>query len=82
MPPEDIDMEYQEQMNDEERELEEEMRDWVRVVRCKDCKWYDSDGEEMNTQGHCWYKNGDPVMQDMKPNDYCSYGERKEKCDG
>jgi len=53
--------------------------DVVEVVRCKDCKWYDTDGEEMNTQGHCWYKNGDPVMQDMKPNDYCSYGERKEQ---
>lgn len=47
------------------------------IVRCKDCKWYDADGEEMDTQGHCWYKNGEPVMQDMKPNDYCSYGVRK-----
>lgn len=28
MPPEDIDMEYQEQMNEEERELEEQTKDW------------------------------------------------------
>lgn len=53
--------------------------DVVEVVRCKDCKWYDADGEEMNTQGHCWYKNGEPVMQNMKPNDFCSYGERKQE---
>ena len=50
----------------------------LEIIRCKDCKWYDADGEEMATQGHCWYKNGEPVMQNMKPNDYCSYGEKKD----
>ena len=50
----------------------------LEIIRCKDCKWYDADGKEMATQGHCWYKNGEPVMQNMKPNDYCSYGEKKD----
>lgn len=65
MPPEDIDMEYQDQMNEEERKLEEQMKDWVRVVRCKDCKYL------YRNERTCDYF--ETLVED---DDYCSYGER------
>lgn len=52
----------------------------VPVVRCKDCKWFvDNNGGE-------WY--GCKMFQVVritpedapKPNDFCSYGERKDGC--
>ena len=45
--------------------------DVVKVTRCKDCKW-------RGIVGCCAL---DIVVEDDKPNDddYCSYGERKEK---
>lgn len=72
MPPEDIDMEYQEQMNDEERELEEEMKDWVKVVHCNECKHkeYCSRSVDM-VDPWAWTGTFANV-------DYCSHGERKE----
>lgn len=53
--------------------------DAVPVVRCKDCKHYDmgvclkiySDG---NAHPEAW--------QSRKPDDFCSYGERKDDADG
>lgn len=44
--------------------------DVVEVVRCKDCKWWDS--EEHN----CVIR--DSYGWDYKPTDYCSYGENAE----
>ena len=50
--------------------------DVVPVVRCKDCKWY-----APNNNG-LWYgcafdtRNKD---DEPKPDDFCSYGERKDK---
>lgn len=45
-------------------------KDYVQVVRCKDCKWYDNIGCAL-------------IIVDEedrpKPDDYCSYGERKEE---
>lgn len=42
--------------------------DYVQIVRCKDCKWYDNIGCAL-------------IIVDEedrpKPDDYCSYGERK-----
>ena len=56
--------------------------DAVQVVRCKDCKWFadNNDGE--------WY--GCQMFQVVritpedapKPDDFCSYGERKDGKDG
>ena len=52
--------------------------DAVEVVRCKDCKWYDADCEI------CVYLSEDGDTYDcgcdvnMKPDDFCSYGERKD----
>ena len=51
--------------------------DAVEVVRCKDCKWYDADCEI------CVYLSEDGDTYDcgcdvnMKPDDFCSYGERR-----
>lgn len=54
----------------------ENLKDWVPVVRCKDCKWFvDNNGGE-------WY--GCKMFQVVritpedapKPDDFCSYGER------
>lgn len=44
--------------------------EYVEVVRCKDCKWWDS--EEHN----CVIR--DSYGWDYKPTDYCSYGENAE----
>ena len=60
----------------------ENIKDWAPVVRCKDCKWFadNNDGE--------WY--GCQMFQVVritpedapKPDDFCSYGERKDGGDG
>lgn len=44
--------------------------DVVEVVRCKDCKHYRTDED-----GWCIYHEDCY----LKPDDYCSYGERREK---
>lgn len=53
--------------------------DAVKVVRCKDCDsyvelawWFDDEGKKKEC--HCCVAHSIPVQ----PNDYCSYGERKE----
>ena len=46
--------------------------DVVPVVRCKDCKhWEEHDGEMFCS---CWAN----LMTDTAPDDFCSYGERKD----
>jgi hypothetical protein len=40
--------------------------DAVEVVRCRDCKWYQ--------KGECRETGG---LMDVKPDDFCSYGERR-----
>ncbi len=55
--------------------------DAVPVVRCKDCvHWYDREGvclkiySDGNVSADAW--------QERKPDDFCSYGERKDgECD-
>lgn len=54
--------------------------DVVEVVRCKDCDsyvelawWFDDEGKKKEC--HCCVAHSIPVQ----PNDYCSYGERKEE---
>ena len=51
--------------------------DAVEVVRCKDCKSYNHDYR------YCQYLSSDPRSYntdsvDMDPEDFCSYGERKD----
>lgn len=43
------------------------------VVRCKDCKHHSFDAE----YGRFWCNRTSGIFS-VKPNDYCSYGERKE----
>lgn len=45
--------------------------DAVPVVRCKDCKHYKPEGYECG----CDFAGG---LSYVKPDDYCSYGERKD----
>ena len=50
--------------------------DAVHVVRCRECKWWQEDDDI----GHC--DNPDGLDNYAKPEDFCSYGERKEGEDG
>ena len=45
--------------------------DAVTVVRCRECKWWQEDDDI----GHC--DNPDGLDNYAKPEDFCSYGERK-----
>lgn len=47
-----------------------EQNDVVEVVRCRDCKHW-------NEEDH-WCNIRDSYGWDYKPDDFCSYGERKE----
>ena len=49
--------------------------DAVPVVRCRECKWWKEDDDT----GHC--DNPDGLDNYAKPDDFCSYGERKEGAD-
>ena len=49
--------------------------DAVTVVRCRECKWWQEDDDI----GHC--DNPDGLDNYAKPEDFCSYGERKEGAD-
>ena len=56
--------------------------DVVPVVRCKDCKyWRDSwvapDGK--HEHGECYIEDADDVIVGRWDDDFCSYGERKDK---
>lgn len=52
--------------------------DAVPVVRCKDCKWFiENNNDEW---WGCWLYHTIKVTPEdaPKPNDFCSYGERKD----
>ena len=49
--------------------------DVVPVVRCRECKWWQEDDDI----GHC--DNPDGLDNYAKPDEFCSYGERKEGAD-
>lgn len=50
----------------------------VPVVRCKDCKWF-ADNNDGDWVG-CWlFQTIQVIPEDApKPDDFCSYGERKD----
>lgn len=52
--------------------------DAVPVVRCKDCKWF-ADNNDGDWFG-CWLFQTIQIIQEdaPKPEDYCSYGERRD----
>ena len=45
--------------------------DVVRVVRCKDCKWYHDFGTYWDCRNTCG-------MDCVQPDDFCSYGKQKD----
>ncbi len=56
-------------------QIAEERKDYVKVVRCKDCKFY-----SLNNGGGCTRCGGLEYL--ITADEYCSKGERKEKIDG
>ena len=50
--------------------------DAVPVVRCRECKWWQEDDDV----GHC--DNPDGLDNYAKPEDFCSYGEKRRDKDG
>lgn len=70
--------------DNETSECFEDANNFVKVVRCKDCKNSEdgADGRILCTRrAHKW--NGLMVgATATRPDDFCSYGERKEKDDG
>ena len=51
--------------------------DAVPVVRCKDCKYYNERNEDCDHPA-LWVEYCSDFGLDMKPDDFCSYGERRE----
>ena len=49
--------------------------DAVEVVRCRECKHCDPENH------HCDHHMGTAAPLRRKPDDFCSYGERKDKAD-
>lgn len=62
-------------------------KDLVEVVRCKDCKYYDTDGGWVMREGckRCYHPQQEWDVEcydqwvETRPDDFCSYGERKEQ---
>lgn len=50
--------------------------DAVPVVRCRECKYFESDSGYCNF--HSQYYDGGGTWEIFKEDDFCSYGERKE----
>ena len=46
--------------------------DFVEVVRCRDCKYY-----EIGKSYTPYCNNAMNLFEEMKPTDFCSYGERR-----
>ena len=46
------------------------------IVRCKDCKWYELPSHKITENCVRWMKNNG-ILLPIKPNDYCSYAERR-----
>ena len=46
------------------------------IIRCKDCKWYELPSHKITENCVRWMKNNG-ILLPIKPNDYCSYAERR-----
>ncbi len=46
------------------------------IVRCKDCKWYELPSHKITENCVRWMKSNG-ILLPIKPNDYCSYAERR-----
>ena len=52
--------------------------DVVEVVRCKDCEKWDTSNKLLNTCACTRWSQSMPYPRLTSPDDYCSYGRRKE----
>jgi hypothetical protein len=48
------------------------------LVRCKDCKYYTAEKKRCDHQCLCWEVECYDLWLGTEPNDFCSYGERKD----
>ena len=58
----------------------ENVKDWIPVVRCKDCKWY-KEGKYLAPNKFCYRlkdRDGEHIGYNYTDDDFCSYGERKD----
>ena len=46
------------------------------ILRCKDCKWYELPSHKITENCVRWMKSNG-ILLPIKPNDYCSYAERR-----
>lgn len=64
-------------------EVIKEAADVVEIVRCKDCKYYTPKHKtrfpELTFNSYCDIFAGEDMVGELKPNDFCSRGERVEK---
>ena len=70
----EISVEQYNKMAERLTELEYELDKSVKVVRCKDCRWYEDPRKKI-------FENcvrGGRIIP-MQPTDYCSYGKRREE---
>jgi Zn finger protein HypA/HybF involved in hydrogenase expression len=51
---------------------------WESIVRCKDCKYYTAEKKRCDHQCLCWEVECYDLWLGTEPNDFCSYGERRE----
>ena len=60
------------QITHDEPQVQQTTEEFVRIIRCKDCKWYVNDTEVYDTCG-----NEDGMFR-PSGEDYCSMGEKME----
>ena len=46
------------------------------IIRCKECKWYELPSHKITENCVRWMKSNG-ILLPIKPNDYCSYAERR-----
>ena len=64
---------FETQVKSTRQVLDDFAKDRVKVVRCKDCRWFKQDSSPVG-YGYC---DGRMVGREVDYNDYCSYGERE-----
>lgn len=52
--------------------------EWVEIIRCKDCKWYGLPSHKITENCVKWVKRNS-ILLPIKPDDFCSYAERREE---
>ena len=58
----------------------ENVKDWIPVIRCRDCKYY-REGKFFEGTKFCFRLKGnnfEPVGYNFSDDDFCSYGERRD----